>query len=308
MSEHLDASYRWCKQLSRQSGSSFCWSFGLLERDASLGMHALYAFARITDDLADGSESIEQKRRNLLAWRQQLKRLNESEADTFVLDSKFPDALTRYNALWPALQDTVAKFHLPVSLLDEIVHGVSLDIEQQQPVDWAELKDYCYHVASTVGLACTHIWQASNTMPRQVAIDCGIAFQLTNILRDVATDAQQGRIYIPHCEFERFNVSPVLWLQGNPDGDWSGLIQSVAARAELLYCTGWETMQFLPPPGQRVFSLMWRYYHELLNQVCRSREQLWKHKRLRISTVARARLAAQHFISPLYRTLSSPTI
>ncbi len=308
MPERLEESYRWCKRLCRHSGSSFCWSFGLLDREAALGMYALYAFARISDDLADDAGSPAHKRFCLEAWRQRVAWLDAArDGASKWLESELPIELTQFDSLWPALQDTVTKFGIPLNLLDEIVLGVSMDIEHQQPQDWSELEHYCYHVASAVGLACTHIWRADRTMPRQVAVDCGIAFQLTNILRDIASDARQGRIYLPLSEFERFGVSPDAWLQLKPGGDWVGMVAAVSARAEALYRSGWQTQQFLPAASQRVFSLMWRYYRELLNQVCRRRAQLWDSKRLKVSPVARARLAAQHFISPLYRALPSPT-
>ncbi len=326
MADHIDESYRWCKRLCHRSGSSFCWSFRLLGPQAARSMYALYAFARIADDLADGDNSVEQKRRELDAWSRRVHDLKEETFDgSRQLVRKHPasvvlsaagaldpaglveERLAEFELLWPALQDTLIKFDVPVQLLEEIVQGVCLDIEHQPPKSWEELDRYCYHVAAAVGLACTRIWRAHESMPPQFAIDCGIAFQLTNILRDVANDAGQGRIYIPLSEFERFGVSPVQWMQGEPSGDWEEMIQAVADRAEALYRSGWQTKQFLPPPGQRVFSLMWRYYHELLKQVQRNRHALWQQRRLRVSRVARARLAAQHFISPLYWTLTQPS-
>ena len=143
-------------------------------------------------------------------------------------------------------------------------------------------------------------------MPPQVAIDCGIAFQLTNILRDVANDARMGRIYLPQSDFDHYGVDANRWLAGKPDGAWDDLIRSVSQRAESLYASGWHTIDYLPPPSRRLFSLMWRYYHALLIEVTRNADQLWEEPRMRIPRFTRARLAAQHFIAPWYRSLPSP--
>jgi 15-cis-phytoene synthase len=308
MNEQIEASYQWCKSLCRNSGSSFCWSFRLLTRESCLGMYALYAFARITDDLADDTASFVPRTQNLQAWSQQLRSLVANMGGQPWLDLDRPEALIEFDSLWPALQHTLSTFAIPIGLLEDIVKGVSMDIEHRQPQDWGELDNYCYHVASAVGIACTHIWRAGSDMPRQYAVDCGIAFQLTNILRDIADDASQGRIYIPHDQFERFDVSPVHWLQGYPTGQWKKMVQEISDRAEMLYREGWKVKRFLPPQSQRVFSLMWRYYHELLQQATRNPEKLWSRRRLKVPSVTRVRLAAQHFIPPLYWTLPSPSM
>jgi 15-cis-phytoene synthase len=262
-------------------------------------MYSLYAFARITDDLADGDGSLESKRKELSAWLE----LAES------IDNEHAESLNNHSensALWPSLRQSVKTYDIPKHLLTDIVHGVIMDLDHSQPKDWQALEDYCYHVASAVGLACTRIWRADRSMPKQAAIDCGIAFQLTNILRDIANDAQMGRIYIPASELKRFGVDSSKWLAGSPDGDWQNLVKSVAQRAEELYAAGWNIINYLPPPSRRLFSLMWRYYHALLLEVLRNVDQLWNVSRTRIPTLVRARLAAQHFIKPLYWSLPNP--
>lgn len=299
MDEQIVNSYRWCRQLCRSSGSSFCWTFVLLPRPQCDAMYSLYAFARITDDLADGEGSIESKRKELTTW------LSLAES----IDGEMNLAASAYNAsscLWPSLQHTQQRYDIPKRLLTDIVRGVIMDLDHQQPKDWQELEHYCYHVASAVGLACTRIWKADKAMPEQAAMDCGIAFQLTNILRDVANDAKMGRLYIPQSVMTNFGVDPSKWLAGAPNGDWQNVIRAVASRAEELYASGWNTIKYLPPPSRRLFSLMWRYYHALLLEVLRNVDQLWNVSRTRIPTLVRARLAAQHFIKPLYWSLPSP--
>lgn len=299
MDEKIVDSYRWCRQLCRRSGSSFCWTFVLLPRKQCEAMYSLYAFARITDDLADGEGTTESKRKTLSSWL--------TLAESLELDMNLSISGHRESSkLWPSLKHAAVTYDIPNELLTDIVRGVIMDLDHAQPQDWRELEHYCYHVASAVGLACTRIWQADDAMPKQVAVDCGIAFQLTNILRDVAADARMGRIYIPASELERFGVDRSKWLAGAPNGDWQSVIRSVAQRAEEFYASGWNTIKYLPPPSRRLFSLMWRYYHALLLEVLRNVNQLWNVSRTRIPTLVRARLAAQHFIPPLYWSLPRP--
>jgi phytoene synthase len=260
-------------------------------------MYSLYAFARITDDLADGEASLISKRKALADWLT----LTES------LDSDLSSNVQCCSSpLWPSLKHTTQTYGISKNLLTDIVRGVIMDLDHTQPPDLSALEHYCYHVASAVGLACTRIWQADKAMPEQAAIDCGIAFQLTNILRDVANDARMGRVYIPADELARFGVDASKWLSGAPNGEWQSVIRSIAKRAEELYASGWNTIKYLPPPSRRLFSLMWRYYHALLLEVLHNVNRLWKTPRTRIPRLVRARLAAQHFITPLYWSLPNP--
>ncbi len=307
MDKRIAESYRWCRQFCRGSGSSFCWTFVLLPREQCAAMYALYAFARLTDDLGDGQLPPQSKRAALERWLRLTQSLN-NDAARLITESTMnePDLPAEWNALQPALRHAVQTYQIPDQLLIDIVQGVMMDLDHRQPNDWPELEQYCYHVASAVGLACTHIWKAEASMPKQFAIDCGIAFQLTNILRDVANDAGMGRVYLPLTEFDRFGVDQNRWLAGVPNGDWEELIRATSARAEQFYASGWNTIKYLPPPSRRLFSLMWRYYHTLLVEVTHNADQLWKTPRMRIARFARARLAAQHFIAPWYRSLPSP--
>ncbi len=148
---------------------------------------------------------------------------------------------------------------------------------------WEEVDKYSYHVASTVGLACTRIWQAADTLPKSPPIDCGLAFQLTNILRDLREDAARNRIYLPLSELTAFGCDEASWLSGNPQGDWQGLVRSVILRARAFYESGKHTIDHLPRPGKRIFGLMWSTYHDLLNTIDRQQSQLWS-QRIRLST------------------------
>lgn len=300
----IATSYLWCKDLCRKSKSSFFSSFALLDRPKRKAMYALYAFARISDDICDSDEPAATREANLEAWRKQTAAMLEANEPMAALDN--PPMLREYASLWPALSDCVGSFGIPHRLLDEIISGVRLDIHHEQPNDWNDLKHYCYHVASTVGLACTHIWRADEAEPnQQSAIDCGLAFQLTNILRDVAEDAKRGRIYLPRDLLERHNVDSADWLAGTPTGDWIGAVTEVAEESRRLYENGWSTIDALTPRCQRMFSLMWRGYRTLLDQVLAEKHTLWTSKP-RLSKTAELKLLAQHVVPTVFERLDAP--
>jgi phytoene synthase len=212
----------------------------------------------------------------------------------------------------------VRRYHIPVQLLDDIISGVAMDLEPTQPADWSELEHYCYHVASCVGLACAHIWSDSSTAPEvsgqvlggarytQSAVDCGIAFQLTNILRDIAEDARRGRIYVPRNLFVAYQVDVADWLKSEPAGHWREMLDEVAERARSLYTSGWPTIETLSPHSQRMFSLMWRSYRSLLDQVMKDKARLWTTERVRLRKRQKLGLLTSHFVSPVYARLSPP--
>lgn len=312
VASELRDSRRWCAKICRQSKSSFYNSFALLDEPRRQAMRALYAFARITDDLADNPQPAELRAAHLKHWRSQLWQhchihCTAGSGDKLPLDSNYTTpslapstALDDYDAVWPALADCVAKYQIPIRLLDEIVTGVQMDVSHNQPTDWDELQNYCYHVAATVGLACTHIWHAEDrgSLPIQAAIECGIAFQLTNILRDIGQDARAQRIYIPQSLFEQYSVDRSAWLTSQPTGDWQSMLEDVAQRAQQLYRSGWPTVHTLTPSSQRMFSLMWHSYRNLLPYLMANKEQLWTTKKLHLPQSKQLCMLAQHVVAP----------
>lgn len=304
MNQCIAASYQWCEQVALSSQSSFCWTFRWLDKPQRQAMQALYAFAHITDDLADCEGTIDSKRDQLLVWLNTTRSLRGTSYWECLIDNR--SSVACYVPLWPALYDTVTNYRIPITLLEDLILGVLQDVDPQQPRDWDQLEQYCYHVAGSIGIACTRIWQANENLPSQCVIDCGMAFQLTNILRDIATDAKQGRIYLPVTEFEKFDVPKKLWLDGNPTGDWQEMILAIGMRANELYQQGWNTFDHLPNKGQRVFSLMWNYYYQLLQKVVRNPSELWHNPRMRLSKAARLQLIFSHLI-PNIRGFSKPT-
>ncbi len=306
--DELNRSYQWCYRVSRRSGSNFYRAFGLLDRPQRQAMYALYAFARTTDDLGDDGdlspEQLQHRTLRMKAWEKLvLEQLGphapgiEVPASQTIPMPEVINELAPFDSLWPALRHAVEQFAIPPHLLHDLVIGVQMDIGKVRLADWQAVDTYSYHVASTVGLACTRIWQARDTLSKQHAVDCGLAFQLTNILRDLREDASRNRIYLPTSELERFGCSTDAWLSGHPNGDWQGLVKVAIARARQLFDSGAHTISHLPKNGARMFWLMWRTYRELLESIDRNQHLLWTGPRPRVRRITRAWLLWKMLVS-----------
>jgi phytoene synthase len=186
--ESLAAAYAACTRIATASGSSFRHAFRLLPSERRRALDALYAFCRVVDDAADEGGGVAA----VAAWRAEL-------ADAVAGRPRHP--------VMRALTDAVMRFRIPVRHLEDIVIGVEMDLVQRRYATFEELRRYCYHVASAVGLATIPILGCGSPQSAAYAEALGIALQLTNVLRDVAEDAERGRIYLPCADLERFGVA-----------------------------------------------------------------------------------------------------
>jgi phytoene synthase len=187
----VDASYVYCRRVARTRAKNFYYSFVLLSKEQKNAMCAMYAFMRYCDDLSDEpgatAASIEQ-------WRAALDR---------ALDGRFDE-----HPLWPAFHDAVMRFQIPRKYFHDMIDGVESDLAPRLVRTFDDLYEYCYRVASVVGLTTIHIFGFRDPAATRLAEKCGIAFQLTNILRDLREDAGLGRVYLPAEDLERFGVRP----------------------------------------------------------------------------------------------------
>jgi phytoene synthase len=258
MSDALRSSYRFCGTLARRQARNFYYSFLLLPAPMRQSMCALYAFMRHTDDLTDEPGDLDSKRRELDRWRASVDRaLSGTAAGDW--------------AGLPALADTVARHAIPRRYLDEVLDGVAMDLEVASYARFDELYGYCYHVASAVGLCCIHIWgfRSDGGRAEALAEACGIALQLTNILRDVREDALRGRIYLPGEDLERFGVTPAD-LAADRTGDRAReLFAFEARRAAQYYETAAPLAELVEPVGRPVLRTIVGIYHALLDEIGR---------------------------------------
>ena len=254
MTNDLQDAYRCCEQIARKSASSFFWSFRLLPREQRQAMYALYAFSRLTDDLADSDAPAETRRSQIDGWRCELQAALQGDGQT---------------PLWQAVHDTKVRFAIPDEYFLAIVDGVAMDLSPPCYETFGELHDYCYHVASVVGLACIHIFGFEDERAKQLAETCGVAFQLTNILRDLAEDADRGRVYLPREELRQFNCHSDDFRQRKMNSRVRELVRFQIARAEQLYDEAAPLASLLQPHGRRAFVLMFSTYRTLLAEIKR---------------------------------------
>ena len=283
-------------------------------------MFALYAFARTTDDLGDSLDPIEVRTTRLQWWRE-ITRLSldfqATDPDSVSIECDILreddfrgvgfDIRSRARVILPALLDTANRFAIPPKYFLEIIDGVMADQQKTRFDTFEQVEHYCYLVASAVGLACLHIWEFEGSLPVQAAIDCGIAFQLTNILRDIVEDSERGRIYLPRQHYERHGLGEDDLLHPRRDDRLKCLIIDEASRAEVLFDSGWKVWPSLHPDGRRMFSMIWRTYRELLAQI-QSNPMLVVSGRVKVPFRFQMRLISQHFIPGLFQRLPAPMI
>ena len=255
MDEALRASYRFCGALARREARNFYYSFLLLPAERRRSMCALYAFLRHTDDLADEPGTVALKQEALEDWRCALGR---------ALDGR-PDA-------WPglpALADAVHRHAIPPRYLHEVIDGVMMDLHPRHYERFEDLYAYCYLVASAVGLSCLHIWGFASHGGRAEALAeaCGIALQLTNILRDVHEDARNGRIYLPRDDMDRFGVTPEALSKPVTGAELRALLEFEARRAEGYYTQADALVGLVVPIGRPVLLAIVGIYHALLDEI-----------------------------------------
>ena len=246
------------RALTKKSASNLAPAFILLPREKRDAMAALYAFCRAVDDVADEDAApVEHRRRQLAAWREDVRRACENRDPQFVLNQEF--------------QPVIQKFRLPFSLFDELIQGCEMDLDKMRYETYAELELYCHRVASVVGLLSIEIFGYRNPACRDYAVHLGKALQLTNILRDVKNDAARGRIYLPQCELNKFNVSEASLLASQYAGGYFALAASVAGRAKSHYRLARQT---LPPADRKAMvaaELMGSVYWHLLQKLERGK-------------------------------------
>jgi phytoene synthase len=275
----LRESHRYCRSLARRTGRNFYFSFLTLPRPLFSDMCVLYAFMRQTDDLADDSRvSVNERRVRLHEWRAQL--------DAALGGEPAPGRIL------PALVDVVARRGVPHEYLREVLAGVESDLAPRVFETFDELSHYCYQVAGAVGLCCIHIWGFDDERACACAIDCGLALQLTNILRDLGEDARMGRVYLPQCELRQFDY-PAADLAGQVRSDsFRELMRFEVARARTYYARGAELHAYLPRAGRCILSAMLRIYGGLLDEIERRDYDVFS-RRVRLSTPRKLAIAAR---------------
>jgi phytoene synthase len=301
----LTHSYLLCQRLARQAHSSFYYCFYLLPRRKRQAMYALYAFLRRADDIGDDPPDESEGRLQAQGPTDAGVRLASLARLRGALDAALGGEFD--DPLFPALADTVKQFAIPRKYLDAVLDGVQMDLEQATYATFADLQQYCYRVASVVGQACIHIWGFRGDRAIELAAQCGLAFQLTNILRDLHEDSMRGRVYLPSTELSHFGYSADELRRGVRDERFRMLVRFQVERAESFFRSAAALAPYFHADGQRIYRAMFGTYHQLLRKVDRSYEA-GSVERVRLVFWEKLRMATEALLLPLdpmYRRASS---
>jgi phytoene synthase len=240
-------------------------------------MSALYAFLRVSDDLADANCSTTNRAAALTDWR-----------------CRFEAALAGQpsHPVHLALLDALNRYHVPPRYLRDALDGIAMDLEPCRYATFDELTTYCYRVASVVGLACVHVWGFTSDDALEPAISAGIAFQMTNILRDLREDAERGRVYLPREDLDRFGYDEERLRRGVRDPAFRDLMRFQVDRARRYYDASRALVPYLQASGRAVFLVMWRTYRGLLDAIERREYDVFS-QRVRLSNWTKVRFALQ---------------
>ena len=266
-SNELVRAYAACRTIAKREAKNFYYAFVALPLERRNAICAIYAFMRQADDLAD-DESLprEQRRRKLDAWLAAWRRAASGGITT--------------DPVFLAVRDATARFAIPLQLLDELVDGVAMDLDRAPTgapdtyANFADLYRYCYLVASVVGLVCIRIFGYSGERAEKLAEETGIAFQLTNILRDVSEDAARNRVYLPLTDLAAHGVSLDALLHRAPSAPPTpserALLASVARRAEDYYRSADELLPLIHRESRPALWVLVSIYHALLKRIERA--------------------------------------
>ncbi len=253
----------YCQRLTARSGSSFYYSFLFLPPPRRRAITALYAFCREVDDVVDETADAGVARAKLAWWRLEI-------GAAFSGAPQHPVAR--------ALQPVIAAFRLPEAHFQAVIDGMAMDLERNRYLDFADLEVYCHRAAGVVGLLSAEIFGYVNPETRRYARDLGIAFQLTNIVRDVGEDAHRGRIYLPQSELARHGVTAAAMLKRESSDGFRALMAEQVRRAQAWYD---RALDALPPEdrhAQRAGLIMAAIYRALLDEIARDGYDVLDHR------------------------------
>jgi 15-cis-phytoene synthase len=242
----------YCQQKAAQSGSSFYYSFLFLPTERRRAITALYAFCREVDDTVDDCTDTMVARNKLVWWRKEIAAMQQGNPT---------------HPVTQALQPHLAPFALDGKYLLAIIDGMEMDLDQTRYLDYPALQRYCWHVAGVVGILSASIFGATRPETLQYAEKLGLAFQLTNIIRDVGEDARIGRIYLPVNELQQFNVTAADLLNARHSENFENLMRFQVQRAQAAYDAAFALLPAADRRAQRPGLMMAAIYRTLLAEV-----------------------------------------
>ena len=270
----------YCQQKAAQSGSSFYYSFLFLPAPRRRAITALYAFCREVDDVVDESTDDAVARAKLGWWRQEIQAMLNQQAS---------------HPVTKALTPHLAEYQLEGPLLLAIIDGMEMDLNQTRYLDFIALQSYCWHVAGVVGILSARIFGQQNEQTKAFAEKLGLAFQMTNIIRDVGEDARKGRIYLPVNELQQFGVTAADILNGRYSEQFKALMQFQYQRAQQLYDEAFALLPAEERRAQRTGLIMAAIYRALLVEIQRDGFQVL-HQRISLTPIRKLWLAWRAYL------------
>jgi 15-cis-phytoene synthase len=292
----LVMAYSVCKGITRTAAKNFYYAFLVLPKRKRDALCAVYAFMRRCDDITDDpSLSLPERRQKLDTWLDDLHRAQQGHPTD--------------DAILLALTDAQRRYAIPAGLLDELAHGTAMDVEEAELAaqnsstpgltvqyrTFEDLRVYCYRVASVVGLVCIHVFGYRDPAAEDLAERCGLAFQLTNIIRDVKEDASMGRVYLPEEDLQKFNLS-ASELLGTPDAArFRPLLALEADRAREFYEAGDELISYVSEDSQPALWVLITIYRSLLEKIALKQYDVFTSKAA-LSTWEKLRVLLKGFL------------
>ncbi len=285
----LRAAYSVCRHIARSAAKNFYYGFLVLPSHKRDALCAVYAFMRRADDIADEPVlPVDQRREKLEQWIGSLSRVVQGE--------KTDDPVLL------ALADCQKRFKIPFDLLKKLVHGTAMDVEQNQgQIQYAtfdQLYDYCYHVASVVGLICIRIFGYRDPKAEKLAERTGVAFQLTNIIRDVKEDSQLGRIYIPREDLKTYGIDPAVLNNGSAATAMRPVLAFEAERAREYYRSADELLPLVDEDSQPALWALVEIYRRLLERIAQRDYDVFS-QRVKLSTAEKLGVLAKGWLRRL---------
>ena len=251
MANDLDYAYDYCERIAKTEAKNFYYAFRTLPSAKRRAIYAVYAFCRYCDDVADDVLPRDEKRRLLEQVRYRLSDPGGAYEDPVFM----------------ALESAIADFEIPRSYFEDVVRGVETDLEASRFETFDDLRDYCYLVASVVGLICIEIFGYDDPSAVECAVDFGVAMQLTNILRDIGEDAKRGRIYIPLDDIHRFGYSTTELMDGRNNESFRALMDFQAERARCYFDSGARLMPLLRRESRACAATLHQTYSRILDRI-----------------------------------------
>lgn len=273
----LPASYAHCKKIARAAARNFYYGFRLLPAPKHGALCALYAFMRWVDDISDAQGDPGAKQRGLDAAREVLRQALAGDY--------------RGNLILPAFHHTLQTYHIPPRYISELIAGAEMDLTVAAYPTFDDLRVYCYRVAGTVGQCCVHVFGAADAHALDLAERLGLAFQLTNILRDLAQDFALGRVYLPQEDFARFHRRTEE-LAAPPSPALQEMLRFEAERARRFYREGAELLKIIPQDSRAALWALGRIYSGILDKI-ELRAYDVQSSRVRLSTAEKTRILVQ---------------